>query len=71
VCRDSIRKAKAQMGLNMARDMRDNKRRFYRYIRQIKEGVPPLIKGNEELASSVQEKAEVLSECFASVFMGG
>jgi len=31
------------MGLNMARDMRDNKRRFYRYIRQIKEGVPPLI----------------------------
>ena len=55
----------------MARDMRDNKRRFYRYIRQIKEGVPPLIKGNEELASSVQEKAEVLSECFASVFMGG
>ena len=29
------------------------------------------MKGNGELASSDIEKAEVLSECFASVFMGG
>ena len=29
------------------------------------------MKGNGELASSDTEKAEVLSECFASVFRGG
>ena len=29
------------------------------------------MKGNGDLASSDIEKAEVLSECFASVFMGG
>jgi len=29
------------------------------------------MKGNGELASSNIEKAEVLSECFASVFTGG
>ena len=39
--------------------------------RQAKESVSPLMKGNGELASSDIEKAEVLSECFASVFTGG
>ncbi len=74
VCRDRIRKAKAQMELNLARDVKDNKKGFYRYIdrkRQAKESVPHLMKGNGELASSDIEKAEVLSERFASVFMGG
>ena len=73
VCRDRIRKAKAQMELNLVRDMKDNKKGFYRYIgrrRWAKESVPPLMKGNGELASSDIEKAEVL-ECFASVFTGG
>ena len=69
-----MRKAKVQMELNLARDVKDNKKGFYRYIgrrRRAKESVPPLLKGTGELASSVIEKAEVLSECFASVFMGG
>ena len=73
VCRDRMRKAKVQMELNLARDMKDNKKGFYRYIgkkEQTKESVPPLMKGNGELASDI-EKAEVLSECFASVFTGG
>ena len=38
VCRDRIRKA--QMELNLARDVKDNKKRFYRYVgrrRQAKE----------------------------------
>ena len=41
---------------------------MYRYIgrrRQAKESVPPLMKGNGELASSDIEKAEVRNECFA------
>ena len=74
MCRDRIRKAKVQMKLNLVRDVKDNKKDFYRYIgwkRQVKESVPLLMKGNGELASSDEEKAEVLSECFASVFMGG
>ena len=43
VCRDRIRKAKAQMELNLARDVKDNKKGFYRYIsrrRQAKESSP-------------------------------
>ena len=54
VCRDRIRKANAQVELNLARDVKDNKKGFYRYIgrrRQAKQSVPPLMKGNEELAS--------------------
>ena len=68
-----MRKAKVQMELNLARDVKD-KKGFYKYIgrkRQAKESVPPVMKGNGELASSDIEKAEVLSECFASVFMSG
>ena len=43
MCRDRIRKAKAQMELNLARDVKDNKKGFYRYIgrrRQAKESSP-------------------------------
>ena len=61
------------MELNLVRDVKYNKG-FYRHIgrkRQAKESVPPLMKGNGELASSDIEKAEVLNECFASVFTGG
>ena len=73
MCRDMIRKAKVQMELNLVKDVKD-KKGFYRYIgrrRRAKESVPPLMKGNRELASSDIEKAEVLNECFASVFTGG
>ena len=44
VCRDRIRKASAQVELNLARDVKDNKKGFYRYIgrrRQAKESVSP------------------------------
>ena len=67
VCRDRIRKAKAQIELDLVRDVKDNKKGFHRYIgrrRQAKECVPPLMKGNGDLASSYVEKAEVISECF-------
>ena len=62
------------MELNLARDVKDIKKGFYRYVgrrRQTKKSVPPLMKGNGELASSDIEEAEVLSECLASVFTGG
>ena len=58
----------------MVRDVKNNKKTFYRYIgqkRQAKTGVPSLVNLKGELASMDEEKAEVLNEFFASVFTGG
>ena len=44
MCRDEIRKAKAQLELNLARDAKNNKKGFYTYVgqkRKIKENVSP------------------------------
>ena len=67
VCRDRIRKAKAQVELNLVWDVKNNKKGFYRYAgrRQAKESVPPLINEDRELASSDMEKAEL--RCSISV----
>ena len=45
MCRDGIRKAKAQVDLNLARDAKNSKKRFCGTLveRQAKESVPPLI----------------------------
>ena len=72
MCRNEIRKAKAQMELNLARDVKNNKKVFFRYTeqeRQAKESVPPLINQKGELTSSNMEEAEVLNEAFALVFI--
>jgi len=71
--RDGVRKAKAQLELNLARDAKNNKKGFYRYISQkkmIKESVPPLMSETGKLATADEEKAEVLNNFFASVFTG-
>ena len=63
-----------QVELNLARDVNNNKKTFYKYIgqkRQAKTGVPSLVNLKGELASTDEEKAEVLNEFFASVFTGG
>ena len=73
-CRRRIRKAKAQIELNLVRDVKNNKKTFYRYIgqkRQAEMGIPSLVNLKGELASTDKEKAEVLNEFFASVFTGG
>ena len=31
-CRDATRKAKVHLGLNLARDVKDNKKGFFKYI---------------------------------------
>ena len=43
LCRDVVRKAKAQLQLNLARDAKNNKKDFYRYVSQkkVQESVPP------------------------------
>lgn len=50
MCRDGIRKNKAQMYLSLERDAKNNKKGSYRYIgwkRKAKESVPPLIMRRE------------------------
>ncbi|KAK4824510.1 hypothetical protein QYF61_015908 [Mycteria americana] len=73
LCRDGVRKAKAQLELSLVRDAKNNKKGFYRYVsqkRKVKESVPPLMNKNGDLASTDEEKAEVLNNFFASVFSG-
>jgi len=62
-----------QLELNLARDTKNNKKGFYRYVsqkRKVKESVPALMNKNDNLVSTDEEKAEVLSNFFASVFSG-
>lgn len=58
---------------NLARDLKNNKKGFFRDThqkRQAKENVPTLIHEERKLATADMEKAEVLKKFFASVFSG-
>ncbi|KFW71682.1 hypothetical protein AS28_14104, partial [Pygoscelis adeliae] len=71
--RDQVRKAKALTELNLARDVKGNKKSFYRYIRdkrKTRENVGPLQNKTGDLVTQDTEKAEVLNDFFASVFIG-
>ncbi|KFR08823.1 hypothetical protein N306_10297, partial [Opisthocomus hoazin] len=71
--RDGVRKVKAQLELNLARDAKNNKKGFYRYVSQkkkVKESVPRLMSKTGKLVTADEEKAEVLNNFFASVFTG-
>jgi len=44
LCRDSAKKAKAQLELNIASDVKNNNKGFYRYVsqkRQVRESITP------------------------------
>ena len=73
ICREEIREVKAWTELNLVGDVKNNKKRFSKYIvqkRQAQESVPALVKEKGELAMTDMEKAEVLNEFFALVFTG-
>ncbi|XP_040400941.1 uncharacterized protein LOC121063970 [Cygnus olor] len=71
VCRDATRKAKAHLELSLARDFKDNKKGFFKYIsrkRKTRGNVGPLLKEAGALVTKVTENAELLNAFFASVF---
>jgi len=66
-----VRKAKAQMELNLSRDIKNNKEGFCMYtcdIRMTGENVGPLYNETGDLSTQNMEEAEVLNAAFASVF---
>ncbi|KFQ59414.1 hypothetical protein N334_04442, partial [Pelecanus crispus] len=68
LCREGVRKAKAQLELNLAREVEKG---FYRYVnqkRKVKESVPLLMNKNGNVVSTDEEKAKVLNNFFASFF---
>ncbi|PKU33936.1 glycerol kinase [Limosa lapponica baueri] len=71
VCRDAMRNVKAQLELNMARDVKDNKKGFFKYIsskRKTRENVSSLLNEVGALVTKDAEKAELMNAFFASVF---
>ncbi|GAB0206149.1 mitochondrial enolase superfamily member 1 [Grus japonensis] len=71
--RDQFRKAKALVEISLARDIKGNKKSFYRYVsdkKRMRENVGPLQNETGDLVTQDMEKAEVLNGFFASVFTG-
>ena len=72
MCKDGVRKAKAWMELNLARDAKNNKG-FSRYAiqkRKVKESVTPAMSKTGKLITTDEEKVEVLQNIFTSVLSG-
>ncbi|CAM4689446.1 unnamed protein product [Lepidochelys kempii] len=70
-CRNEIRRAKSQLELQLARDVKSNKKGFFRYVgnkKKAKESVGPLMNEGGNLVTEDVEKANVLNAFFASVF---
>ncbi|KFZ47204.1 hypothetical protein N321_13923, partial [Antrostomus carolinensis] len=73
VARDQVRKVRALTELNLARDVKGNKKSFYRYVgekRKTSKNGGPLWKAMGDLVTQDTEKTEVLNDFFASVFTG-
>jgi len=70
-CREAMRRAKAHLGLILARDVKDNKKSFFKDINskwKTRENVGPLLNQVGVLVTEDAEKAELLNAAFASVF---
>ncbi|KAK4831483.1 LOW QUALITY PROTEIN: hypothetical protein QYF61_017984 [Mycteria americana] len=71
LCREKIRRAKAQLEFNLATAVKGNKKCFYKYIsnkRRAKENLHPLLDAGGNTVTKDEERAEVLNAFFASAF---
>ncbi|KAK4831883.1 hypothetical protein QYF61_020030 [Mycteria americana] len=66
VCKDGVRKDKVHLEFNLARDVKDSKKGFYKKTR---ENVGPQLNGAGDLVTQDLEKTEVLNAFFTSVFI--
>ena len=66
LCRVEIRRSKAQLEINLASAIKDNK--YVNNKRKTRESLHPLLDAGGNMATSDEEKAEVLNAFFASVF---
>ena len=67
LCKDGVRKAKAQLGLNLAKDAKKNKKGFYRYFNQkgeVQQCVPTLVSDTGRLVTTDKETVGVLNNFF-------
>ncbi|NXU46786.1 YTX2 protein, partial [Drymodes brunneopygia] len=70
-CREAIRKAKASLELNLASQVKDNRKGFFKYIANktnTRGNIGPLMNEVGALETEDIKKAEVLNAFFASVF---
>ncbi|GAB0185471.1 mitochondrial enolase superfamily member 1 [Grus japonensis] len=68
VCRDATRKAKAHLELNLARDVKDNNKGFFKYNsseRKTRENVDPLLNEVGVLVMEDMETVDLLNAFFA------
>lgn len=70
---DKFREAKAQQELSVAKDIKDNRNSFYRYVarkRKTGDKMGFLQKDMEDLDTLDKEKAKVFNDFYSSVFNG-
>ena len=71
VCRDATRKAKAHLEMRLAKEIKDDKKVFFKYVnskRKTRDNVGPLLNEGGVLVMGDAEKVEILNAFFASVF---
>ena len=71
LCREKIRKAKAELELSLATKPKENSKCFYKHInskRKARENLHRLLNAKGNLVTKNQDKAEVFNALFASVF---
>jgi len=71
VCRDGKRKATVHLELNLARDVKDNRKSFFKYLsskQKTRESVGPLLNEVGAVVMEDAEKVELLNAAFTPVF---